>query len=107
MLRRGEQRRRFDVGCRLVPDHFHVAQRVLDRHTLASPPVWPPVCPNPVRGPSIGSQHRAIAPAIDTPQPMWEHPKKMITDARTLADGAMLEADVCIAGAGAAGMTIA
>ncbi len=38
---------------------------------------------------------------------MWEHPKKMITDARTLADGAMLEADVCIAGAGAAGMTIA
>ena len=31
----------------------------------------------------------------------------MITDARTLADGATLEADVCIAGAGAAGMTIA
>ena len=31
----------------------------------------------------------------------------MITDARTLADGAMLQADVCIAGAGAAGMTIA
>jgi len=31
----------------------------------------------------------------------------MIIDARTLADGATLEADVCIAGAGAAGMTIA
>jgi choline dehydrogenase-like flavoprotein len=31
----------------------------------------------------------------------------MITDARTLADSATLEADVCIAGAGAAGMTIA
>ncbi|MGD9905788.1 MAG: GMC oxidoreductase [Vicinamibacterales bacterium] len=31
----------------------------------------------------------------------------MLIDARTLADGATLEADVCIAGAGAAGMTIA
>ncbi len=31
----------------------------------------------------------------------------MIVDARTLVDGATLEADVCIAGAGAAGMTIA
>ncbi len=31
----------------------------------------------------------------------------MFIDARTLADGSTLEADVCIAGAGAAGMTIA
>jgi choline dehydrogenase-like flavoprotein len=31
----------------------------------------------------------------------------MLIDARTLADGATIEADVCIAGAGAAGMTIA
>ncbi|MCM3881154.1 MAG: GMC family oxidoreductase [Vicinamibacterales bacterium] len=31
----------------------------------------------------------------------------MFIDARTLADGATLEADVCVAGAGAAGMTIA
>ena len=33
------------------------------------------------------------------------HP--MLTDARTLAAGATIEADVCIAGAGAAGITIA
>ena len=33
------------------------------------------------------------------------HP--MLTDARTLAEGATIEADVCIAGAGAAGITIA
>jgi flavin-dependent dehydrogenase len=38
---------------------------------------------------------------------MWKDAQKMIIDARTLADGATLEADVCIAGAGAAGMTIA
>jgi choline dehydrogenase-like flavoprotein len=31
----------------------------------------------------------------------------MLTDARTLAEGTTIEADVCIAGAGAAGMTIA
>src|SRR5688572_26502288 len=31
----------------------------------------------------------------------------MLTDARTLAEGATIEADVCIAGAGAAGITIA
>ena len=31
----------------------------------------------------------------------------MLLDARTLANGATLEADVCIAGAGAAGITIA
>ena len=31
----------------------------------------------------------------------------MLIDARTLTEAATLEADVCIAGAGAAGMTIA
>ena len=31
----------------------------------------------------------------------------MFIDARTLTDGTTLEADICIAGAGAAGMTIA
>ena len=31
----------------------------------------------------------------------------MLIDARTLANGATLEADVCIAGAGAAGITMA
>lgn len=34
-------------------------------------------------------------------------PKVMLTDARSLKDGQRLEADVCIAGAGAAGITLA
>ena len=37
---------------------FSVAQCVLVRHTLASAPVCPRVCPNAVRGPSSGSQRQ-------------------------------------------------
>jgi hypothetical protein len=37
-------------------------RRVLMRHTLASAPVCPPVCPNPVRGPKIGSRRQPSSP---------------------------------------------
>jgi uncharacterized membrane protein len=45
----------------LLPDEVFTAisvQRVLVRHTLASTPVCPPVCPNAVRRPSSGSQRQ-------------------------------------------------
>jgi hypothetical protein len=37
---------------------FSVAQRVPSKHTVASAPVCPPVCPNAAQGPSIGSQRQ-------------------------------------------------
>jgi hypothetical protein len=45
---------------RVVPGEVHHCYqrrtRVLDRHTLASPPMCPPVCPNAVQERSFGSQ---------------------------------------------------